>query len=408
MKKSILLMLSVALVLFAGCKKHQWRPTAGEQIRFQAVTESASSSTKTVYSGEYYDTSIEHIDWVEGDKISVAYVSYNVSGQGPVDMVGLSDDYVISGIKPFDRTTNPSARSKAELTPANGNGLVWQDRQYHGFFGTYPDLTGDLDFRFGVDDSKGVIYHVPFHFPAEQFPVSSGDSTLKLTSGSEISCVRYNPDMQYAYMTAFAKDFVTLDDPVVNLNFKTEYIAYEFSADMAGVDPNDDEEELTVNSFTLTDAAGNLVGDFMLRTKEEATADDPEDERLPVANASPAVSFFFNEDKDPITITEGTPIVFTVFTGIDWTRFISTPNRSTQLTITFNIVDKNGDNVNRSLKLQDNNGNWISFDQWDSSSRDNQGIKHRIYGLKIPLELKNEPNGWFESPSAGGYTNQDW
>lgn len=403
MKKSILLMLSVALILFAGCKKHQWRPSAGEQIRFQAVTESASSSTKTVYSGEYYNTSIEHIDWVEGDKISVAYMSYNVSAQGPVDMVGLSDDYVISGIKPFDRTTDPSARSKAELTPANGNGLVWQDAQYHGFFGTYPDLTGDPDFYFGIDDSKGVVYRVPFHFPAEQFPVSSGASTLKLTSGSEFSCMRYNPDMQYAYMTANVTEFVTLDAPVVNLNFKTEYIAYEFSADMA---PDDDVESLVVNSFTLTDGAGNLVGDFMLRTKEEATAGDPEDERVLVGNASSTVSFFFNEDKDPITITEGTPIVFTVFTGIDWTRFVSTPYRPTQLTITFNIVDKNGNNVNRSLKLQDNDGNWLSFDQWDLSGRDNQGIKHRIYGLKIPLELQSGP--WFESPAAGGYTNEDW
>ena len=379
--------LGALVILSAGCKKHSWRPVAGETIRFRAVSESGPSSTKTVYSGEYYNTSVEHIDWVEGDKITIAYVSFTTG----TDIVGLTDDYVVSGIRPFDRSQDASARSRADLTPANGNGLVWQDATYHGFFGTYPDLTGESDFEFRIDEGSHVFYKVPFHFPAEQYPVSSGASTLNLLNGDKINCVRFNPDMQYAYMTANADSFTTLDSPEVNLLFRTEFIAYEFSVDVA------DAGSLVVNSFSMTDAAGNLVGDFILRTRDDYETD----ERLGLDNLSPTVSFYFDDEKNPVTITQGTPIVFTVFTGIDWFR------ENTQLTITFSIVDKSGNTVNRSLKLQDASGNWISFDQWDGSDHKTQGIKHRIYGLEIPIELPIY--GWFESPSdAGGYTNQDW
>ena len=68
------------------------------------------------------------------------------------------------------------------------------------------------------------------------------------------------------------------------------------------------------------------------------------------------------------------------------------------LTITFQIEKGDGTLVNRSLKLADAEMNYLRF---------RHHLKHRIYGLRIPLELT--VYGWFEVPTdAGEYTNQDW
>ena len=389
MKARIILVAAFAALalLGTGCKKHQWRPEPGTPITFRAVSAPAAEgeSTKTVYSGQYYtlySTPFEHIDWVEGDDMTIGYVYFN-EGE---ELHGLSHGYIVSGVSSPDRSSYPGARTQASLTPAGGNGLVWQDADNHGFYACYPDLTQVDGFVFNIEN--GIVnYRLPLRFPAEQYPVTSDEtSTLNLLDGTQISCVRFAPDMRYAYMCGdnMESGFVPAGGSVNLLFDSPEFTFYEFSAD------SQDADELVVNYFTLTDSENPLAGEFELIM-------DPlsgHDHRNAVEDSglSNSVKFYFHADKSPVTIAKGTPIVFGVFVGHDEHM------ANTHLTISFNIV-KGGVAVNRSLKLQSKSGdayNWIYF---------NQRWKNRIYGLTIPLDITGE---WFENTSAGGYQEEDW
>ena len=390
MKARIILIAALAALtlLSAGCKKHQWRPEPGTPITFRAVSAPAAEgeSTKTVYSGQYYtlySTPFEHIDWVEGDDMTIGYVFFNNDGG---ELHGLSHGYIVSGVSSPDRSSDPGARTQASLTPAGGNGLVWQDADNHGFYSCYPDLTQDDGFVFNIEN--GVVnYRLPLRFPAEQYPVTSDEtSTLNLLDGTQINCVRFAPDMKYAYMCGdnMESGFVPAGGAVNLLFDSPEFTFYEFSAD------SQDADELVVNYFTLTDAANPIAGEFEL-IMDPLTG---RDYRNKVADLSNSVKFYFHADKSPVTITKGTPIVFGVFAGYD--EHMVSP----QLTISFNIV-KGGVAVNRSLKLQQKSGDtysWIYF---------NQRWKNRIYGLQIPLEA-TPGSLWFEGTDAGGYDQIDW
>ena len=388
---SVIAALAALVLLSAGCKKYSWRPEPGTQIKFRAVSAPSKpeEATKTVYSGQYYtlySTPFEHIDWVEGDDMTIGYVYYS-DGEGE-QLHGLSHGYIVSGVTSPNRSSDPSARSQASLTPAGGNGMVWQDADHHGFYACYPDLKTKNPDDFVFDIENGIVnYSLPLYFPAEQYPVSiNGSATLTLLNGTTIPCVSYAPDMQYAYMCGdnMENGFVDAGGAVNLLFDSNEFTYYEFCVD------SEDAETLVINYFSITDSQNSIAGDFELKMDPLAGRDY----RNAVGNLSNTITFYFNEDKDPITLTKGTPILFGVFAGFYEGR------NSSQMTITFNL--DNGDvPMNRSLKLQKKVGDsydWIDFPQQ---------YKNRIYNLKVPQAIG--PGAlWFDSSNAGGYDNEDW
>ena len=402
MKARIILIAAAltALTLFSGgCKKHTWRPEPGTQIQFRAVSDASArpAQTKTSYSGVYFATEsaadyVERVDWVQGDKISIGYV---VKTDGTFTYAE-SDDYVITDV------TESDVKSLAKLAPTGGpyggNGLTWQEGTYHGFYATYPTCRNIEGFEFGIENNT-VKYNVPCEYPKEQVVTLASGKEAKLYNGTEYILLSenvYEPDMRYAWY--LANGSWTGLDGTINLSFESHVTAFEFTVDCAD-DVEDVEGEpgsLTIASFELTDANAPLSGIYIWSVDNSGQTSD-----TPSEDVSNKVKVWFNAAKEPITLTKGSPITFTVLT--------SCVEMKKAMTITFNLLDGNNVPVTRSLKLMKADTTGLNI---DGEGEKNYGVhfsnswKHRIYGLKIPKNLT--PDGWFDATDAGGYINQDW
>lgn len=377
--------LAALVILSAGCKKHQWRPEPGSQIRFRAVSDASArpAETKTAYSGKYFASEtagqyVERVDWVEGDRISVGYV---VRTGSDFTYAGY-DNYAVSSVTASD------VKSNATLVPADGNGLKWQEGTYHGFYGTYPTCT-DLDgFQFDIVDNA-VKYSVPCEYPKEQVVTLSAGKEARLYNGDLLSEKVYDPDMKYAWF--LANGSWTGQGGTINLSFESHVTTFEFTVDCA----EDVEESLTIASFEMEDANVPLSGTCLWSVDSEGQTSD-----TPAEDVSKKVKVWFNADHDPITLEKGKPITFSVLTPCTHDK--------KAVTITFNLL-VDGASVPRKLKLKTNAETGLNV---DGEGEKNYGItfgsslKHRIFNLFIPQALT--PDGWFEATDAGGYTNQDW
>lgn len=368
--------LAALAILSAGCKKHVlYRIVPGEQIQFKA-TSNASLSTKTAYSGAYFSAEegssydyIERIDWVEGDEMTIAYVSFG----GNDGLCADSDTYRVTGA-----SNNGTESGFATITPTGGpyggNGLVWRDNASHQFYACYPAMDKDEDYSF-VSDGSSISAVVPFDYPRNQDVTrSASDENVFL------------PDMKYAALLSNTGTTVTLPagaEKVINLPFGPHFTAFEFQVAAK------EGDSFPLNGFTLTSASDNITGRF-LWTLDPSTGDWYDVDKAGNVYKTASVDFSdFN-----ITLTDAQAITFTIIVREAESGYLN------DLTITFNI-DKEGSAVNRSLKLAKADGTFIPF---------RSTYKHRIHGLRIPLDLESEPepDGWFEAASAGGYTNQDW
>ena len=385
MNRTILPLLALA-VLAAGCKKSGfWSPTQGEQIRFRVVSNSASDSeSKTAYSGEYftvteggYSGKYERIDWVTGDDITVAYISYTDG----TDFLVNADAYVVDEIK------NPSQQvAFAGIRPKYGNGLKWTDRENHEFYACYPDVSSDEDFAFELS-AGGITAAVPFDFPqAQQLTRSESDENVFL------------PDMAHAPMLSGSGGAISTEGDV-SLTFDPHFTAFEFQVTAK------EGDSFTVNSFTLTSENHNITGRFIWTMVDPANGTWKDVEKEGAVHNTATVDFAALNNDEPIALNDSKTITFTVIVCCP-EKVEADPEHSdpsnynlNDLTITFNI-NKDGEPVNRSLKLANSGGNYLSF---------YHNRKHRITGIAVPLNLP--VYGWFEMPSdsdAGGYTNEDW
>ena len=368
--------LAALVILGAGCKKSQWRPVAGELIHFRAVSDPGKAlDSKTVYSGAFYtvdgyDNKFERINWVTGDKITIAYLSHT---QGS-NFIIKSDDYKVT-----DVSDEGAEKSFATIAPTggpyDGNGLKWQDNETHMFYACYPGVSKDSDYFFDLvgDD---IVAKVPFVYPAVQTLTPKGDT------GADAYV--YLPDMTYASML-YSQDGDGISLPVgkekvVNLSFGPHFTAFEFQV----AAKTDDSFDL--KGFTLSSETKNISGRYLWTmgpAPDYEWFDDPVE-----GSVYKTVSVDFSSFD--ITLTDAQPITFTVLTRgeEDWN----------DLTITFVIENGEGTTINRSLKLADADKNYLRF---------RHHLKHRIYGLSIPLEI-GQGSLWFDGNNAGGYNNEDW
>ena len=397
-------LIILAAVLPSGCKKASFgfwgRP--GDEIKL--AIRSGVTATKTVYNdnnGQYFSiettdgdetitTKYEGIDWVEGDKMTVAYIYYENSSLG----VDLADYYIAEGSVVPSAISNGRVLSKGTLKSVKPNGLQWHDGPVHQFYASYPALDENYpevdNFIFEIDGNGLIHADVPYFYP---MTLSSSDSD-DMTKNGRV----WMENMKYAYMnTMNGNPADTEKGGTVTLNVAPHFTAFEFEVGAYGTDV------IPVKSFTLSCGSALIGGSFFLMAKYEEPDEHGKRElwwdNVPLegeGKTSNTITLDFSGETEyedgGVVLTNANPIKFTVFIRGGW--WVN------QMTVGFDII-KDGVRVNRSLKLAYVDSNpldeyipWISF---------SSNCKHRIYGLEIPLNLNNTL--WFDGANAGAYTD---
>ena len=322
----LLALLLLAGGMLTGCNKIGIG--GGGKVVFVASSE--SSATRTSYSGVVdSDTKIERIDWVANDRISVWSDKARNLDNEPVA------DYKVKTIE------TSGARSIGTVETVDANGLQWDNDPAgtdYVFYGRYPADVTKLD----GTSMTGTI-------PATQ----------TLTWDGLVG----KPDMQYAFM--FAKTTAKVNAESVKLEFNPKFTAFEF------VIGGGSSDAVTVNlsSFTLS-APSAISGGFRVACSSGAVTATGTD----AASKSIALSFA-NLTGGVLPVRGDAALTVTLLAVAPATM----PNLT--LTIT---GDKIGTRV---LKLQDKNGQWISF---------TGGRKYRLTGLNLPelLNVTGENIDW--------------
>ena len=391
--------LTALTLLSAGCKKHSyWRPEAGKQIQFRATSDAShmTADTKTAYSGEYYtvgESKYERIDWVDGDMITIGYVSFGGNDGFHAD----ADHYRITDV------TTDGRFSKAKLSPVSGpygvdgegwggNGLKWRDNTHHRFFATYPsvDLNGE-HFKFDIENNDLVV-NVPYYYPETQ-PIKSTSTELITFDGEDnVEATVFHPDMSYAYLFCNPADYygtLGTDEEylatgeTIDLPFVPHFTAFEISA----AAKEGDSFRLNSASIISGDTSRPMTGMYIFQKVEPREGESERWDDLPLEGAVSQKAKINFTDLD---VDEDSPVVFT-FLACSWNGF-------TKLVLSFNITFEDAEHVehtvNRSIRLSyayNSESNWL----WFSSSR-----KHRILNLRIPVEANAV---WFDGVSAGEF-----
>ena len=395
--KSIIIAASLAalVILSAGCKKQSvtFRGRTGDEIRF--AIRSGAPATKTVYNdnnGQYFSiettdgestivTKYEGIDWVEGDKMTVAYIYAD-----PALGVDLGDYRIAEGSVSPSSISGGRVFSQGKLNSVEPNGLQWHDGDVHQFYASYPALDENYPQKdkFVFEVAEGRIHaEVPYYYP---MTLSSSDSD-DMTKNGRV----WVENMKYAYMNTMNGNPSNVEKGgTITMNVAPHFTAFEIEVAAAGTDV------IPLKSFTLSSGADLIGGTFFLNSNYDEKGDLywPNVPLDGEGNTSNTITVDFSGESEyengGILLTNENPIKFTVFVRGGWWL--------NQMTVGFNII-KDGARVNRSLKLAyvpvegDTTPRWISF---------SSNCKHRISGLQIPLELP-PVSLWFEGTNAGSY-----
>lgn len=338
---------TVAAALVSGCSKSSIFTHKGELIRFASATK-GTASTKTVY-GEVYTTgegenqkTMQILDWKTGDMITIASAQAEVQNIG-----GNASNYVVT-LKTAGNETD--VKSYGTVSNENENGLMWTEAKDYTFYAVYPKVSDKLTLT-----AAGAV---TAEIPTEQ--ALSGDTKTKTVGEGDdaITYKVYQPDMDYAYMTAKTEVSVSGDAgeaPQVPLTFNPAFTAFEFN-----VSSKDDKIELT--QFQLLSPKGSsdkLAGTFSMTAGDLGTASAASDE------SSVTVPM-----EETITATEG--LSFTVFT-------VPVINQSA---LRIRFTSKDGDT--------DTKTSWVDLKYSDDAEKAGKplqfqaGHKYRINMLKLP------------------------
>lgn len=296
-------------------------------------------NTKTWYSGKI-EGGVERIDWQIDDRIQIA----SDECQGTQNSV-----YQIIKVK----TTGQKSYATIDNYPNTINGLQWGEGMHH-FYALYPSGESSADAtKVKLETTKSGTANtgcVVSAFLPEQQILTPVNDTLR-------------PNMKYAYMFASK---ATTKVSSVELSFKPIVTAFRFAVSTT--------EKVTLNSFTLSSETCALVGDF----KGTVANDNISKMVFEVPQKS--------ETNNSVTINlggvvlnpapaENSELVFTLFT-LPASRVAGKEDKLTELTLTFDLYDKDGGRLLKilTLKRAGESGN-LEF---------SGGKKYNISGLKLP------------------------
>lgn len=359
MKTRLITLLSVCAViagaaLLSGCSKSSFSNYGGQPIRFM-TTSSGSASTKTVYGADNSAKTMQALDWVDGDVITIA------SPQAVVQSGGTNPAHASNYVVAVTQTgTAADVESKGTVSNEGSNGLMWLDSTPEGgydFFAIYPKSGSDISL---VPESGLVTATVPASQPLNGTAVDKA-----VTEGSvSVTYKEYKPDMKYAFMTASKLAYTppTNAVPNVDLRFTPAFTAFEFNVASA------DEDPVELTGFEILSPSGKsdkLAGTFTMTAGNLAT----------VAQTATTNSIVVDMSSAHQTVTNTQGLTFTVFavpvknTDPLRLRFTSTDGASAK---TSWIDMKYSDDV---AKAGDNAGKALQFEA---------GHKYRINMLKLP------------------------
>ena len=358
MKTRFITLLSVCAViagaaLLSGCSKSSFSNYGGQPIRFM-TTSSGSASTKTVYGLDNTAKTMQALDWVDGDVITIA------SPQAVVQSGGANPAHASNYVVAVTQTgTAADVESKGTVANEGSNGLMWLDSSPEGgydFYAIYPKSGNDISL---VPESGLVTATVPASQPLNGTAVDKSVTE----GGVSVTYKEYKPDMKYAFMTAANLQLKpTSDNPKVQLEFTPAFTAFEFNVASA------DEDPVELTGFEILSPSGKndkLAGKFTMTAGNLAS----------VAQSATTNSIVVDMSSAHQTVTNTQGLTFTVFaipvknTDPLRLRFTSTDGASAK---TSWIDMKYSDDV---AKAGDNAGMALQFEA---------GHKYRINMLKLP------------------------
>ena len=228
-----------------------------------------TQSSDTKFSGEVFESAIsgvyaERLDWVAGDKITIAQKGDALSSN---TYDNLYSDYKVE---------NPESnryQSTATLTPVAGNGLQWREGENY-FAALYPSAT-ELGLTIKPTNMASGPYYAYFeggpdfdYMPSDQYCTLVGSRNYQDKTGSTKTETWYAPNMRYAYMVASA-NVSTGFRPVLRFhpNFSSVEVKLVKPSSLSGATVKLKSAVLTGGSGA-SDAA-SLSGNPTLTTKKE-------------------------------------------------------------------------------------------------------------------------------------------
>ena len=259
MNKTIRILASAVLLgsaILTGCNKNGIDANMGQAIRFSAVSQGAPS-TKTTYgedSGNY-----QIIDWKANDLIRV----YSDNAVHRNDSDQHFADYIITGSTISGHESRASLAEKtldntaSDNTENRANGLIWGQADTYKFWGIYPSTAQNAKITLGAAGAVSAEL-LPETKPTQtstKYADANGKVVAAAVTGGYTYTV-YEPDMNYAYMTAIASE--VKDGQNFNLVFNPAFTAFEINLTSA----DDEEDGFTVMDLSLMAAEGNTT-DFL-------------------------------------------------------------------------------------------------------------------------------------------------
>lgn len=274
MNKGIMILVCAALLgsaMLSGCNKIL-EGSSDKTVRFSAINQ-GNPATKTEYGDDVKDenTTWQIIDWKAGDVIRISsdlakhrYEDRKWSDYS-IESSTINGHQSIATIENVESGTLPNGQPMK-------NGLVWGEdaAQKYTFWGIYPSTTQNADITLG--NAGAVSAELPTSITLGSSSTTStkyvkADGTVTTTqSEAAYTYTVYEPDMDYAYMTAVASE--VSNDTKFDLVFKPAFTAFEInltsldeSFSITGVslssDPDATTKDYLSGKFTMT--AGDLT-----------------------------------------------------------------------------------------------------------------------------------------------------
>ena len=244
-KSLILASLAVAAVLSAGCEKEKNYDeirVSGEPIRFSAQTSYENGDgTRTEYSGALYGTTdlYERIDWLENDPMKIIYVQ------------GSAESFANYKVTDVSGTTDENSYADVAV---DGSELVWGSGSgANKFYAMYPTHAKN---SYASLEKTGSNYRATGTLLPTQDVDASKTQTVKKNL---LSWTRYQPDMDYNYLLAYADDNIGITGGSVRLPFRPAVTAFEFRFQRKNGD-----SDRKVTKFELSSSSDALTGEFKI------------------------------------------------------------------------------------------------------------------------------------------------
>lgn len=228
---SLAVLSLVAACVISSCHVPAEGGGSASEIRFSGRT-MGGLLTKTSYSGPLPSSSVERIDWEDGDQLTIVSPSAQVydKSQNPWGLKHNQGTWSKVDYRVVTSSITPDgSQSKAKISPVPENGLLWEETGPYYFYGIYPaeGLRTGISWS-GSGAGQGNLSAI---MPKDQ-TLGQTVNPSTLSTGTGIKRLRVvKPDMDNAFMYAALQATVAekgKGPEDVSLDFYPMFTAFEF------------------------------------------------------------------------------------------------------------------------------------------------------------------------------------